>query len=68
MSNSIYSVIKGTGKFIPSNRIKNEAFLSNDFYENDGGEINKTNKDIIDKFLEITTIAERRYVSKDQYT
>ena len=68
MSDSIYSIITGTGKFIPSNKIKNEAFLSNDFFENDGRKINKTNKEIIDKFLEITTIAERRYVSKDQST
>jgi len=68
MSDTIYSVITGTGKFIPSNRIKNEVFLSNDFYENDGRKINKTNQEIIDKFLEITTIAERRYVSKDQST
>jgi 3-oxoacyl-[acyl-carrier-protein] synthase-3 len=68
MSNSIYSVIKSTGRFIPSNRIKNETFLSNDFYENNGERINKTNQEIIDKFLEITTIAERRYVSKDQST
>lgn len=68
MSDSIYSIITGTGKFIPSNRIKNEAFLSNDFYENNGTKINKTNQEIIDKFLEITTIAERRYVSKEQST
>jgi len=68
MSTSIYSIITGTGKFIPSNIIKNEAFLSNDFYENNGTKINKTNQEIIDKFLEITTIAERRYVSKDQST
>jgi len=68
MSNSIYSIITGTGKFIPSNIIKNEAFLSNDFYENNGTKINKSNQEIIDKFLEITTIAERRYVSKDQST
>ena len=68
MNDSIYSVISGTGKYIPPIRIKNEAFLSNDFYENDGRKINKTNQEIVDKFLEITTIAERRYVSKDQST
>ena len=68
MSNSIYSVITGTGKYIPTNIIKNEAFLSNEFYESNGIKFNKTNQEIIDKFLEITTIAERRYVSKDQST
>ncbi len=68
MSDSIYTVITGTGKYIPPIRIKNEAFLSNDFYENDGRKINKTNQEIVDKFLEITTIEERRYVSKDQST
>ena len=68
MNTSIYSVIEGTGKYIPSNRITNEAFLSYKFYEKDGEIINKSNKEIIDKFFEITTIKERRYVSKDQST
>ncbi len=63
-----YSVISGTGAYIPSKVVKNEAFLNHEFYENDGTKLNKTNQDIIDKFQEITTIAERRYVTDDLVT
>jgi 3-oxoacyl-[acyl-carrier-protein] synthase-3 len=62
MNRSIYSVITGTGSYIPSKRIKNEYFLKNEFYDIDGKKLNKGNQEIIDKFFEITTIAERRYV------
>jgi len=62
MNNTIYSVITGTGSYIPSRPIKNEDFLANEFYDIDGKKLEKTNQEIIDKFLEITTIAERRYV------
>lgn len=65
MSNSIYSIITGTGSYIPTRRIKNEDFLNNDFLESDGSKIEKTNQEIIDKFFEITTIEERRYVTDD---
>ncbi len=62
---SIYSVITGTGSYIPTRRIKNEDFLTNEFYGADGKKIDKSNQEIIDKFLEITTIKERRYVTDD---
>jgi len=65
MKNTIYSVITGTGSYIPSRRIRNEDFLTNEFFETNGQKIDKTNQEIIDKFLEITTIAERRYVTDD---
>ena len=68
MERNIYSIITGTGKYIPSVRIKNEDFLSNEFYDSSGKKLGKTNQDIIDKFLEITTIAERRYVTDDLVT
>ncbi len=68
MERNIYSIITGTGKYIPSERIKNEDFLSNEFYDSSGKKLGKTNQDIIDKFLEITTIAERRYVTDDLVT
>jgi 3-oxoacyl-[acyl-carrier-protein] synthase III len=63
MSGTIFSVITGTGSYIPSRRISNENFLTNEFYDGDGKKLEKTNQEIIDKFLEITTIAERRYVT-----
>lgn len=68
MDGTIYSVITGTGKYIPSRRIRNEDFLVNEFYDKDGKKIDKANQEIIEKFLAITTIAERRYVTDDLVT
>lgn len=68
MSNSIYSIISGTGAYIPTNRIKNEDFLSSQFYDTDGKKLENPNQDIINKFLDITTIAERRHVTDDLVT
>ena len=58
-----YSVITGTGSYIPPNMVSNSAFLTNENYSSDGTIIEKKNIEIINKFEEITTIAERRYVS-----
>lgn len=68
MSGTIYSRITGTGSYIPSRRVRNEDFLSNEFFDNKGKRIEKVNQEIIDKFLAITTIAERRYVTDDLVT
>lgn len=68
MSGKIYSIIKGTGKYIPSNKVKNEDFLSTEFYDTYGKKSTKSNEEITKKFEEITTITERRHVSKDIVT
>jgi 3-oxoacyl-[acyl-carrier-protein] synthase III len=68
MNRSIYSVIAGTGKYIPTKNIENKDFLINDFYDTDGKKLQKENKEIIDKFFEITTIGERKYVTDDLVT
>ncbi|MDR3651770.1 MAG: ketoacyl-ACP synthase III [Paludibacter sp.] len=68
MNTSTYSVITGTGNYIPSKQIKNEDFHKNEFFESNGEKITKSNKEITDKFLEITTIAERRYITDDLTT
>jgi 3-oxoacyl-[acyl-carrier-protein] synthase-3 len=69
MKESIYSVITGTGNYIPSRRIKNKDFLTTDFYNSNGKlMVGKTNEEIIDKFQEITTIKERRYVTDNLVT
>ena len=68
MARSIYSIITGTGSYIPTERIKNEDFLVNEFYESNGERIQKTNEEIIRKFAEITTIEERLYASDDLMT
>lgn len=68
MDGTIYSVITGTGSYIPTKRIRNEDFLKNEFYDKDGTKLDKTNQEIIDKFFEITTIAERRHANDDLVT
>ena len=64
----LYSVITGTGSYIPSKKTKNDDFLDREFFESNGQKINKTNQEIIDKFKEITTIEERRHVVGDMTT
>jgi len=62
---SIYSVIRGSGRYIPKVVKKNSDFCNTEFYDVDGTKIEKENKEIIDKFQQITGIDERRYVSND---
>jgi 3-oxoacyl-[acyl-carrier-protein] synthase-3 len=68
MNGTIYSVITGTGKHIPSRAVRNEDFLAHEFYDTNGKKLQKSNQEVIDKFLEITTIAERRYVTDNLTT
>ena len=63
-TNKIYSVITGTGSYIPENIISGEHFMGSSFYDN-GVKLDKENIEIINKFSEITEIVERRYVSSD---
>ncbi len=58
MTNINTSAIAGTGSYIPSRRIENKDFLANDFYDSSGKKLDKSNQEIIDKFLEITAIEE----------
>lgn len=68
MEKNIYSVITGTGTYIPSKLVKNEDFLAMEFYDTSGKKLDKPNSEIIDKFEEISTIAERRYASGNLVT
>lgn len=68
MSGKIYSIIKGTGKYIPPQKVKNEDFLTHEFYDTYGKKSKKSNQEITEKFEDITTITERRHVSKDLVT
>lgn len=58
--NKIYSVISGTGSYIPENIISGDHFLASSFFDN-GIKLDKENIEIIHKFSEITEIVERRY-------
>ncbi len=68
MNESIYSVITGTGSYIPTRCLKNTDFLDHEFLDSDGTPFQRSNQEIIEKFFGITTIAERRYVTDDLVT
>ena len=63
---TIKSVIIGTGNYLPSRVVKNDAFLKNKFFEKTGEAIERDNAEIISKFKDITEIEERRYAKDDQ--
>jgi len=63
-----YSVIIGTGSYIPERVVKNEDFHSHVFYEPNGKILDKPVQEITEKFEEITGIKERRYVTDEQTT
>lgn len=64
----IYSIITGTGSYVPEKRMKNQDFGSFEFYDSVGERISTSNEEIASKFEEITTIAERRYAESNQVT
>ncbi|MGB3092821.1 MAG: ketoacyl-ACP synthase III, partial [Candidatus Zixiibacteriota bacterium] len=68
MNKNIYSIIRGTGSYVPTGRVRNESFIGNEFYDSDGKKLDKTNDEIIEKFGKITRIAERRHVADDLVT
>lgn len=68
MEEKIYSVISGTGCYVPEKIVPNDNFLSSVFFENGGKLIESDNSDIIQKFKKITNIAERRYVDDNLVT
>lgn len=68
MKDQYYSVILGSGDYIPPRRVTNADFLQHHFYDTDGTLLDKSTGEIIEKFKEITTIEERRYVSDEFVT
>ncbi|MEA3496161.1 MAG: ketoacyl-ACP synthase III [Bacteroidota bacterium] len=68
MESEVFSIITGTGSYIPSQIIKNEDFLNNTFFNSAGEKIPKENSEIIDKFQKITGIEERRYIEDNHVT
>lgn len=65
---AIYSVITGTGSYVPPVEMKNEDFVSYEFYDNNGERIFTPTAQIVEKFKEITTIETRRYAAEGQST
>ncbi|WP_069130188.1 3-oxoacyl-ACP synthase III family protein [Rhodohalobacter halophilus] len=61
MAQQIRTVITGTGSYIPDRIVPNSEFLKADFLEKNGAPFEKSNKETVKKFREITGIEERRY-------
>jgi 3-oxoacyl-[acyl-carrier-protein] synthase-3 len=66
--NKLYSIITGSGSYIPEKVIDNKDFLKSSFFDSFGEKIKKENDEIINKFQEITDIKERRYVNDNLVT
>lgn len=62
MNNKRYTVITGSGSYIPTRKISNAYFESFEFFDQNGIRLTKTNAEIITQFEKITGIQERRYV------
>jgi 3-oxoacyl-[acyl-carrier-protein] synthase-3 len=61
------TVIAGTGSYIPQRRVSNDEFLDNRFFIDYDQPIDRAdNNRTVEKFEEITEIAERRYAEDDQ--
>ena len=64
----MYSIIAGTGSYIPKKIITNENFYSHEFYTPEGEKFQKAIEETAAKFKEITNIQARRYVTDDLVT
>jgi 3-oxoacyl-[acyl-carrier-protein] synthase-3 len=62
------SVITGTGAYIPPVIQPNASFASHIFYNEDDQPINTPPEEVVEKFRQITGIAERRYCPDDLTT
>jgi 3-oxoacyl-[acyl-carrier-protein] synthase III len=60
------TVITGTGSYIPTVRISNSEFTRQTFFEKDKSMIDAPGEVVVEKFRDITGIAERRWVTEDQ--
>jgi 3-oxoacyl-[acyl-carrier-protein] synthase-3 len=66
MEKKLYSVIVGTGCYVPARRVLNSDFLDKTLFDASGERLKKSNQETIDKLAEITGIRERRYAEDDQ--
>jgi len=66
MKKNLNSVIIGSGHFLPNNVVKNSDFLDKVFYDGPNGKpIDRPMEEIVDKFVAITDIEERRWIDND---
>ncbi|MBI9061641.1 MAG: ketoacyl-ACP synthase III [Marinilabiliaceae bacterium] len=64
----IYAVATGTGSYIPPVVVSNDDFINNRFFNDDGTPIETPGQEIVEKFEQITDIAERRCAEKKHMT
>ena len=62
------TIITGTGSYIPSIVKTNQSFVNNSFYAENGELISTPSEEIVEKFKDITGIAERRYADANENT
>ena len=60
------TIIIGSGSYLPPRKIGRDFFMNAEFYTDEGEKIDKPNAEIIQKFVEITEIENRRYINDDQ--
>lgn len=69
MDKKVYTIVIGTGSYIPTRTITNEYFLDAEFFDPATSKrFEVPNSEIIRKFNEITNIEERRYAEPGQVT
>jgi 3-oxoacyl-[acyl-carrier-protein] synthase-3 len=64
----LYSVIIGTGRYIPGKVVTNKDFSDSVFFDESGTKIDSPTETIIDKFTQITEIKERRHAEEEVTT
>jgi 3-oxoacyl-[acyl-carrier-protein] synthase-3 len=57
------TIITGTGSYIPTEVVSNRDFTVHNFYAEDHQRIETAPQEVVEKFRQITGIAERRYAS-----
>lgn len=61
------TIIIGSGSYLPTKVIGRDHFMDSVFYTDEGDKINKPVEEIIQKFVEITEIENRRYLEDGEF-
>lgn len=61
------TIIIGSGSYLPTRIIGREHFKDSVFYTDEGEKIDKPNDEVIQKFVDITEIENRRYLEDDEF-
>lgn len=61
------TIIIGSGSCLPTKVVGKDHFMDSVFYTDDGEKIDKPNEEVIQKFIEITEIENRRYLEDGEH-